>query len=99
MSRMHSPAHPGEVLKDGWPEDVTITAAAKQLGVTRAALSRILNGHAGISADMALRLQDWLGIDAEMWLRMQCAYDLWQAEHHRKRPRIEPLKRETHAAA
>lgn len=86
---MHNPAHPGEVLKEGWPDGVTITAAARQLGVTRAALSRILNGHAGISADMALRLQDWLGISAQMWLRMQASYDLWQAERNTQRPRIE----------
>lgn len=92
MTRMHNPAHPGEVLKDGWPEGVTITDAAKQLGVTRVALSRILNSHAAISADMALRLQDWLGIDALMWLRMQAAYDLWQAEHNKQRPYIERLK-------
>lgn len=91
MTRMHNPAHPGEVLKDGWPDGVTITDAAKQLGVTRAALSRILNGHAAISADMALRLQDWLGIDALMWLRMQAAHDLWQAERN-KRPCVERLK-------
>ncbi len=88
----NNPAHPGEVLKDGWPEEVTITAAAKQLGVTRAALSRILNGHAAISADMALRLQEWLGIDAHMWLRMQSAHDLWQAERNKQRPNIERLK-------
>lgn len=92
MTRMHNPAHPGSVLKDGWPEGVTITDGAKQLGVTRAALSRILNGHAALSADMALRLQDWLGIDALMWLRMQAAYDLWQAENDTRRPSIERLK-------
>ena len=92
MNGMHNPAHPGEVLKEGWPAEVTITAAAKQLGVTRAALSRILNGHAAISADMALRLQDWLGINAQMWLRMQAAYDLWQAQRNQRRPHIERLK-------
>lgn len=91
MSRMHNPAHPGEVLKEGWPEGVTVTEAARQLGVTRAALSRILNAHAGISADMALRLQEWIGIDAEMWLRMQASYDLWQAEQ-KPRPHVEKLK-------
>ena len=91
MSRMHNPAHPGEVLKDTWPEGVTVTEAAKQIGVTRATFSRILNGHAGVSADMALRLQAWLGINAEMWLRMQAAYDLWQAEQQ-PRPRIEKQK-------
>jgi addiction module HigA family antidote len=92
MNGMHNPAHPGAVLRDGWPAEVTITAAAKQLGVTRLALSRILNGQAAISADMALRLQDWLGINAQMWLRMQNAYDLWQAES-KQRPHIERLKR------
>lgn len=92
MNGMHNPAHPGVVLKEGWPAEVTITAAARQLGVTRAALSRILNGHAAISADMALRLQDWLGINAQMWLRMQATYDLWQAERNKRRPTIERLK-------
>jgi len=95
MNGMHNPAHPGAVLKEGWPAEVTITAAAKQLGVTRAALSRILNGHAAISADMALRLQDWLGINAQLWLRMQAAYDLWQAERNTRRPAIERLKQAT----
>ncbi|QFY89735.1 HigA family addiction module antidote protein [Magnetovirga frankeli] len=92
MNGIYHPAHPGEVLKDGWPDEVTITAAARQLGVTRAALSRILNGHAAISADMALRLQDWLGISAQMWLRMQAAYDLSQAERNKNRPPIERFK-------
>lgn len=91
MSRMHNPSHPGEVLKDGWPEGVTVTGAAQQLGITRATLSRILNGHAGVTADMALRLQDWLGINAEMWLRLQSAHDLWEAEH-KYRPAIARLK-------
>ena len=60
MSRMHDPAHPGEVLKEWFPEDMTVTAAAQQLGVSRVMLSKILNGKAGISADMALRLAAWL---------------------------------------
>lgn len=97
MKSMHNPAHPGEILKDGWPEAITITEGAKQLGVTRAALSRILNGHASISADMALRLQDWLGIDAAMWLRMQSAYDLWQAKQKRNRPPIQLFRSQIHA--
>jgi addiction module HigA family antidote len=88
---MHNPARPGEVLKDGWPEGITVTNAAQQLGITRATLSRILNGHAGITADMALRLQAWIGIKAEMWLRLQVAYDLWEAES-KPRPRIVKLK-------
>ncbi|MEM5325616.1 HigA family addiction module antitoxin [Paraburkholderia sp. JHI2823] len=84
-TRMHNPPHPGETLRDDiLPElGLTVTEAAAQLGVTRAALSRVLNGHAGISPEMALRLEAWLGEDnggrADLWLAMQVAYDLWQA--------------------
>ena len=65
MSRMHNPAHPGAVLKE-WLADVSITQAAEHLGITRAYLSRILNEHASISADMALRLSVLLGTSADM---------------------------------
>lgn len=85
MSRMHNPPHPGGTLR----EDVlpalglSITEAAKQLGVTRAALSRVLNEHAAISPEMALRLEGWLGVEnggrADLWIAEQAAYDLWQA--------------------
>lgn len=85
MSRMHNPPHPGETLR----EDIlpalglTVTQAATQLGVTRAALSRVLNGRAAISPEMALRLEGWLGVKhggrADAWLAQQAAYDLWQA--------------------
>jgi len=81
--RMNNPAHPGLVLRE-YLGDLNVTEAASRLGVTRTALSRILNGSAGISADMALRLRDALGTSAEMWLNMQTQYDLWQAE---KKPR------------
>lgn len=81
MSRMHNPPHPGEVLKDGvMVEGVTVTNLAEQLGVTRVALSRILNGRAGISADMAIKLARTFGGSAESWLYMQANYDLSQAE-------------------
>lgn len=86
MARMFNPPHPGETLK----EDVlpalglTVTEAARQLGVTRTALSRVLNGHAGISPEMARRIEAWLGPDrggrAEIWLGLQMEYDLWVAE-------------------
>lgn len=89
MMRMHNPAHPGTVLRD-YLGGLTITEAAARLRITRAALSRILNGAAGISADMALRLQDALGTSAEMWLNMQAQYDLWQASRKR-RPRVIPF--------
>jgi len=94
MGKMHNPPHPGEVLKDGVFADtgVTVTAAAKALGVTRAALSRVLNGKAAVSADMALRLAQWLNTGPEVWLNMQAAYDLWQARQ-KPRPKIKPLHR------
>lgn len=75
MSRMHNPAHPGEVLRE-WLEGISITDAASRLGVTRAHLSRILNGHAGITPEMALRLSAALGTTADVWLQMQLSYDL-----------------------
>lgn len=96
MTRMHNPPHPGEVLRDGVFTDtgITVTEFAKRIGVTRVALSRVLNGRAGISADMALRITAALGGSAESWLHMQANYDLWQAEKSLKRAvaKIEPLK-------
>ncbi len=81
--RMHNPSHPGTVLRD-YLGDLSVTEAASRLGVTRTALSRILNGSAGISVEMALRLRDALGTSAEMWINLQTQYELWQAE---KKPR------------
>lgn len=85
MTTMFNPPHPGETLR----EDVlpalrlTVTEAAAQLGVTRAALSRVLNGRAAISPEMALRLEGWLGVEnggrADGWLSQQAAFDLWKA--------------------
>jgi len=93
---MHNPPHPGEVLRDGVFTDtgITVTEFAKRIGVTRVALSRVLNGRAGISADMAVRITAALGGSAESWLHMQANYDLWQAEKSLKRvvAKIEPLK-------
>jgi antitoxin HigA-1 len=94
IARMHNPPHPGETLRDDiLPElGLTVTEAAAQLGVTRAALSRVLNGRAGISPEMALRLEAWLGAEnggrADLWLAMQVAYDLWQARS-KGMPRVE----------
>lgn len=89
MSRMYNPPHPGAVLQE-WLADVSVTQAATRLSVTRAYLSRILHGHASISADMALRLSALLGTSAELWLGMQSAYDLWQASRQ-PRPLVTPL--------
>ncbi len=79
---MYNPPHPGSILKeDILPElDISITEAASQLGVSRVALSRVINGKAAISAEMAIRLEAWIsGPTAETWVRMQAEYDLWQA--------------------
>ena len=81
---MFDPPHPGSVLRD-YLANVSVTAAAIHLGVTRAALSRILNGNAGISAEMALRLSEALGTSPELWIGMQSQYDLWQASKNRRR--------------
>jgi addiction module HigA family antidote len=90
MARMYNPAHPGEVLREYLPEGMSVTEVAGRLGVSRQALSALLNARAGVSADMALRLGDALGTSAEMWLSMQLAYDLWKAEQ-RPRPRVAKL--------
>ncbi|VWD50567.1 LacI family transcriptional regulator [Burkholderia lata] len=85
MTRICNPPHPGEALRDDvLPAfGLTVTEAAAQLGVTRAVLSRILHGHAGISPEMALRLEAWLGEDsggrADLWLAQQVGFDFWQA--------------------
>src|ERR1700732_4141542 len=84
LMRMFNPPHPGMVLRD-YLGSVSVTAAAEHLGITRAALSRILNGSAGISAEMALRLADALGTSPELWTGMQAQYNLWQASKKRRR--------------
>lgn len=94
MSRMHNPAHPGEVLREWIPEGMTVTQAAEQLGVSRVMLSKILNEHAGVSAEMALRLSAWLGTSAEVWIEMQAARDLWEAEQ-KPLPAVSPLRMAT----
>jgi addiction module HigA family antidote len=76
MSRMHNPPHPGEVIKELCldPLGLTVTAAAEGLGVARRTLSALLNGHAGISPDMAIRLSKAFGRSPESWLQLQLQY-------------------------
>lgn len=92
MKRMHNPPHPGEVLQDTVLAQLTVTDFAKRLGVARVALSRVVNGRAGVSAELAIRFAAALGGSAESWLSMQMAYDLWQAQKKR-RPKIQRLRR------
>ena len=90
MARMFNPPHPGLTLRDDvLPAlGLQVTQAAEQLGVSRVALSRVLNGRAGISPEMALRIEAWLGLDrggeARLWLAEQSAYDVWQAQQRFK---------------
>ena len=91
MSRMHNPAHPGEVLREWLPEKMTVTEAAIRLQVSRVMLSKILNCKAGVSADMAIRLSTWLKTSPDLWVGMQSQWDLWQAEQ-KPRPDIQPLE-------
>ncbi len=90
MARMFNPPHPGLTLRnDVLPAlGLTVTEAATQLDVSRVALSRVLNGRAAISPEMALRIEAWLGVarggEARLWLAEQSAYDVWQARQRLK---------------
>ncbi len=90
---MHNPPHPGEVIKELClePLNLTITDAAKGLGISRKTLSSILNGKAGISPEMAVRLSIAFNTSSESWLNQQTQYDLWQAEQHRKELNVSHL--------
>ena len=91
--RMHNPPHPGEVLRELCfaPLGLTVTEAARALGVSRKTLSGILNGRAGISPEMAIRLSIAFGTTAESWLHQQLQYDLAKAEAKRRTLRVRRL--------
>ena len=90
---MHDPPHPGEVLKELClePLGLTVTDAAKALGVSRKTLSMVVNGRAGISPEMAIRLSIAFDTSAESWLNQQIQFDLWQAEQRRSELKVERL--------
>jgi addiction module HigA family antidote len=91
--RMHNPPHPGDVLRELClqPLGLTVTQAATALGVSRKTLSAILNGRAGVSPEMAIRLSLAFNTSSESWLNQQVQYDLWRAERHRKKLRVRRL--------
>ncbi len=80
-ARMHSPSHPGTILRELYlkPLDITLAEAAKALGVTPKHVSGIVNGHARITADMAIRLAVALDTEAQLWVNLQAQHDLWTA--------------------
>ncbi len=90
---MHNPPHPGEVIKELClePLGLTVTAAAKALGVSRKTLSAVLNGNAGVSPEMAIRLSIAFDTSAESWLNQQSQYELWHAEQHRHELQVKKL--------
>lgn len=90
---MHNPPHPGEVIRELClePLGISVTDAAKALGVSRKTLSAILNGHAGISPEMAVRLSIAFDTSAESWMQQQAQYDLWHAEQRRKQLKVQRL--------
>ncbi len=87
---MFEPPHPGEIIREDClkPLSLTVTEAAKGLGVSRQSLSELLNGRNGVSADMAIRLEKVGWGAAESWLRNQLSYDLWRARRHAGRLKV-----------
>jgi len=93
MMQMYDPPHPGEIIKELClePLGVTVTRAAEALGVSRKTLSAILNGRAGISPEMAIRLSMAFDTSAESWLNQQVQYDLWFARQSQQEFKVERL--------
>jgi addiction module HigA family antidote len=91
MGRMFNPPHPGEVLREFLPDDMTIEEVARRLAISRVQLSRILNGRSAISADMAIRIGLLTNTTPESWLSGQMKWDLWRAAQ-KPVPDVEPLR-------
>ncbi|HEY6873043.1 MAG TPA: HigA family addiction module antitoxin [Geobacteraceae bacterium] len=96
MARMHNPAHPGAVLREFLPEEMSIGEVAARLGVSRPHLSRLLNGHTAMTAQMAIKVGLLTGTSPESWLVNQAKWDLWQASQ-KPLPKVEPLDLESAA--
>jgi antitoxin HigA-1 len=91
--KMHNPPHPGEILKGLWlaPMDVSITDAAKSIGVSRKTLSKIINKRGNITPEMAVRLSIALGSSPESWLGHQMAHDLCKIEQNKEKLNVQPI--------
>lgn len=90
---MYNPPHPGEVIRELCltPAGLSVTAAAKALGVTRKSLSELLNGKSGISPEMAIRLSIAFNTTPESWLSQQMQYDLWKIRRRRRLLKVEKI--------
>ena len=97
---IHNPKHPGLIVKSFCLDhlDLSVTDAAKALKLARPTLSKLINGHIGISPEMAIRLSIVFKTSSEFWINLQAAYDLWSAEKSRKRLRLKPIKKLKKAA-
>jgi addiction module HigA family antidote len=92
--RMHNPPHPGRIIKDALPEiPMTVTEFAAHIGVSRVTLSRVINGRAGITPEMSIKLCEAFGQGApgDLWFKMQNTYDFWKAARA-KRKKVRPVK-------
>ena len=91
--RMYNPPHPGEILHGLWlePMGISISQAAKALGVSRKTLSKLINKRGAVTPEMAMRLALALGTSAESWLAHQAAFDLWQLSRHQAKLRVQRL--------
>ena len=94
---MHSPSHPGKIVRNGClePLGLSVTEGARALGVSRQALSNLVNGHARITPEMALRLAKAFDTDPELWVRLQANHDLAQIRKRADEIRVEPYQRKT----
>ena len=90
---IHKPLHPGLIVKDALIDHtgLSVTEAAEHLGVTRTTLSRLLNGHAGISPKMALRLAKFFKTSVESWINLQAQYDAWLIKKSTSKIKVEPF--------
>lgn len=92
---IHNPKHPGCLVKSLClePLQLSVTEAAKVLKVSRTALSKLLNGHASISPEMAIRLSIVFNTSDKLWINLQAAYDLWKAQSRRNKLNLKPLEK------
>lgn len=89
MARMWNPASPGELLREFMGEH-TVSELAEHIGVARATLSRILNGHNAVTVDVSIRLGEALRLSPDFFVKAQLQHDLWQ-ESQKKRRKVRPL--------